>query len=163
MERAEPTVPDAFDIGRVSYAIFQLSLAHKGYAASLLRRIGLHPGQELILMHLYSQDAQPQSELLASIGVDASTLSRALRRMQDAGLLVREPAAYDRRVMIVRLTDEGKALQDPIAAMWRDLDEVTQRNLSPRQAEDLTTAAYTVIDAIKNAARSHRSGDDAAR
>ncbi|GGU35744.1 MarR family winged helix-turn-helix transcriptional regulator [Nocardioides albus] len=163
MPHAEPSVPDAFDVGRVSYAIFQLSVAHKGYAASLLRRIGLHPGQELILMHLFSRDDQPQSELLASIGVDASTLSRALRRMQDVGLLVREPAEHDRRVMIVRLTDKGRAMREPIAAMWRDLDEVTQRNLAPQQAEDLTRAAYAVIEAIEHAARTHEPGDEEPR
>jgi DNA-binding MarR family transcriptional regulator len=155
MTNTRPPAPGAFNVGRVSYAIFQLHVAHKGYAAKLLRRIGLHPGQELILMHLHSQDTQTQSELLASIGVDPSTLSKALRRMQDAGLLVREPAAHDRRAMVVRLTDKGSAMREPIAAMWRDLEEVTLRNLSPQQAEDLMTAAYSIVDAINNRTRVH--------
>ncbi len=155
MPNAGPPVPNTFDVGPVSYAIFQLHVAHKGYAATLLRRIGLHPGQELILMHLHSQDAETQSELLASIGVDPSTLSKALRRMQGAGLLVREPAEHDRRVLVVRLTDKGNAMRKPIAAMWRDLEEVTLRNLSPQQAEDLMMAAHAIVDAINNRTRMH--------
>lgn len=148
MPKAERPTPDTFAVGRVSYAIFQLHVAHKGYAAALLRQLGLHPGQELVLMHLYARDPQTQSELLASIGVDHSTLSKALRRMQAAGLLVRERAGHDRRVMVVRLTDKGRSLREPIAAMWRALEEVTLCNLSPQQAEDLMAAAYSIVDAI---------------
>jgi MarR family transcriptional regulator, organic hydroperoxide resistance regulator len=147
--------PDTFDVGRVSYAIFQLHRAHKGYAATLLRAMNLHPGQELVLMHLYDRDGQTQSELLASIGLDHSTLSKTVSRMQAAGLLVREPAEHDRRVMVVRLTDKGSAMRKPIAAMWRALEEVTLRNLSPQQAEDLMTAAYSVVDAINNRTQAH--------
>jgi DNA-binding MarR family transcriptional regulator len=149
MPNPEPPAPE----GRVSYAIFQLHRAHRGYAATLLRQMDLHPGQELVLMHLYDRDAQTQSELLASIGLDHSTLSKTLRRMQDAGLLVREPAEHDRRVMVVRLTDKGRAMREPIAAIWRTLEDVTLRNLSPQQAEDLMVAAYSIVDAINNRTR----------
>jgi MarR family transcriptional regulator, organic hydroperoxide resistance regulator len=150
MRSAGPPTPGTFTEGRVSYAIFQLHRAHKGYAAALLRQLDLHPGQELVLMHLHDRDAQTQSELLASIGLDHSTLSKTLRRMQDAGLLVREPAGHDRRVMVVRLTGKGSAMREPIAAMWRALEEVTLRNLSPQQADDLMAAAYSIVDAINN-------------
>ncbi|MEZ3181851.1 winged helix DNA-binding protein [Streptomyces pimonensis] len=33
--------------------------------------------------------------------------------MQEAGLLTREPAAHDRRGMVVSLTDAGRTLQGP--------------------------------------------------
>jgi DNA-binding MarR family transcriptional regulator len=155
MPNPEPSTPDTFKEGRVSYAIFQLHRAHRGYAATLLRQMNLHPGQELVLMHLHDRDAQTQSELLASIGLDHSTLSKTLRRMQDAGLLVREPAEHDRRVMVVRLTDKGRAMREPIAAMWRTLEDVTLRNLSPQQAKDLMMAAFSIVDAINNRTQTH--------
>lgn len=155
MSDVGPPTPGTFNEGRVSYAIFQLARAHRGYAATLLRQMDLHPGQELVLMHLHDRDAQTQSELLASIGLDPSTLSKTLRRMQDAGLLVREPAEHDRRVMVVRLTDKGSAMREPIAAMWRTLEEATVRNLSPQQAKDLTVAAYSIVDAINKRTQTH--------
>jgi DNA-binding MarR family transcriptional regulator len=150
MPTPTPHIPATFDEGRVSYAIFQLARAHRGYAAALLRQLDLHPGQELVLMHLHDRDGQTQSELLASIGLDHSTISKTLRRMQDAGLLFREPAAHDRRVMVVRLTEKGRAMREPIAAMWRTLEETSTLNLSPQQAEDLMHAAYAIVDAINN-------------
>ena len=153
MPKAGTPSRDTFDEGPVSYAIFQLHRDHKGYAAALLREMNLHPGQELVLMHLHERDGQTQSELLASIGLDHSTLSKTLRRMQEAGLLVREQAEHDRRVLVVRLTDKGNAMREPIAAMWRTLEEVTLRNLSPQQAESVMASAYAIIDAINGTQR----------
>ncbi len=136
----------------MSYAIYQLARAHRARAAAILREMDLHPGQELLLMHLLDRDGQTQSELLESVDVDHSTISKALRRMQDAGLLVREPAAHDRRVMVVHLTDKGRAMREPIAAMWRALEETSALNLSAQQAESFVRTAYAITDAINSRA-----------
>ena len=134
----------------MSYAIFQLARAHRACAAALLREMDLHPGQELLLMQLFDRDGQTQSELLESVGLDHSTVSKSLRRMQDAGLLVREPAAHDRRVMVVHLTDKGRAMREPIAALWRTLEEASARNLSERQATSFVDTAYAITKAINS-------------
>ena len=149
-------IPTTFDQGPVSYAIFQLARAHRGFAAGLLRELDLHPGQELVLMHLFDRDGQTQSELLASVGLDHSTVSKTLRRMQDAGLLIRQPADHDRRVMVVHLTEKGQAMREPIASMWQTLEETTTRNLSPHQAEAVMAAADAIVNAINARARTAR-------
>ena len=147
-----PHVPTTASGGQLSYAIFQLARAHRGCAAAMLREMDLHPGQELLLMQLLDRDGQTQSELLDSVGLDHSTVSKSLRRMQDAGLLVREPARHDRRVMVVHLTDKGRALREPIAAMWQALEEVSARNLSAQQAESFVGTAYAIVEAINSRA-----------
>ena len=134
----------------MSYAIFQLARAHKARAAPMLREINLYPGQELLLMHLLDRDGQTQSELLDAVGLDHSTVSKSLRRMQDAGLLRREPAEHDRRVLIVHLTDKGRAMREPLADMWRALEEISARNLSAHQAKTFVRTAYTIADAINS-------------
>ena len=101
-------------------------------------------------MHLLDRDGQTQSELLESVGLDHSTVSKSLRRMQDAGLLLREPAEHDRRVMVVHLTDKGHALREPLAAMWRALEETSALNLSAQQAESFVRTAHTITDAINS-------------
>ena len=144
--------PSTAGEGPMSYAIFQLARAHRARAAAMLREMDLHPGQELLLMQLLDRDGQTQSELLESVGLDHSTVSKSLRRMQDAGLLVREPAAHDRRVMVVHLTDKGRAMREPIAAMWRALEETSAVNLSEQQAESFVRTAYAIADAINGRA-----------
>ncbi|MFF9607489.1 MarR family winged helix-turn-helix transcriptional regulator [Streptomyces sp. NPDC014684] len=135
--------------GSLSYAVFQLARAHRGHAAAMLRAMNLHPGQELLLMQLFDRDGQTQSELLDSVGLDHSTVSKSLRRMQEAGLLTREPAAHDRRVMVVRLTDAGRAMREPIADMWRALERLSVRNLTADQVKAFTETAYTIEQSIK--------------
>ncbi|MCX5258900.1 MarR family winged helix-turn-helix transcriptional regulator [Streptomyces canus] len=142
--------PSTASEGPMSYAIFQLARAHRARAAAMLREMDLHPGQELLLMQLLDRDGQTQSELLESVGLDHSTVSKSLRRMQDAGLLVREPAAHDRRVMVVHLTDKGRAMREPIAAMWQALEETSALNLSAQQAESFVRTAYAIADAINS-------------
>jgi len=139
----------------MSYAIFQLARAHRAYAGALLRDMDLHPGQELLLMQLFDRDGQTQSELLDSVGLDHSTVSKSLRRMQDAGLLVREPAAHDRRVMVVHLSDKGQAMREPIAALWQTLEEASARNLSKQQTESFVDTAHAITQAIHSCAVPH--------
>ena len=152
MPAPTPRIPTTASEGQMSYAIFQLARAHRARAAAMLREMDLHPGQELLLMHLLDRDGQTQSELLESVGLDHSTVSKSLRRMQDAGLLVREPAAHDRRVMVVHLTDKGRAMREPLAAMWRALEETSALNLSAQEAESFVRTAYAIADAINSRA-----------
>ncbi|USQ85427.1 MarR family winged helix-turn-helix transcriptional regulator [Streptomyces phaeoluteigriseus] len=152
MPTPEPRIPTAASAGPMSYAIFALARAHRAHAAAMLRAMDLHPGQELLLMHLLDRDGQTQSELLGSVGLDHSTVSKSLRRMQDAGLLIREPAAHDRRVMVIHLTDKGRAMREPIEAMWRALEETAARNLSEQQAESFVHTAYAIAEAMNGSA-----------
>ena len=152
MPTPEARIPTTAGAGPMSYAIFQLARAHRAYAAAMLRAMDLHPGQELLLMQLLDRDGQTQSELLESVGLDHSTVSKSLRRMQDAGLLIREPAQHDRRVMVVHLTDKGRAMRGPLAAMWHALEETSARDLSAQQAESFVETAYAITEAINSRA-----------
>jgi len=52
--------------------------------------------------------------------------------------------------MVVHLTDNGRALREPLATMWRALEEISVRNLSAQQAESFVHTAYAMTDAINN-------------
>ncbi|MBF8185759.1 winged helix-turn-helix transcriptional regulator [Nonomuraea sp. K274] len=150
---AQQQPPSTAHGGPVSYAIFTLARAHRGFAAGMLRELGLHPGQELLLMQLMDRDGQTQSELLESVGLDHSTVSKSLRRMQEAGLVVREQAEHDRRATLVRLTDKGRAMRGPIERMWTTLEETTIRDLDADQAQALITVARTIERSIAQRTR----------
>lgn len=157
-DSTSPQPPATARDGRLSYAIFQLARAHRARAAAMLRAMNLHPGQELLLMQLFDQDGQTQAELLEQINLDHSTVSKSLRRMQESGLLTREPAPHDRRVMVVSLTDAGRALQEPIAEMWRTLERISVRELTPDQIEAFTTWAYVIEKSVREDGRRTSGG-----
>ncbi len=138
--------------GRLSYAISTLARAHRGFAAAMLRDLGLHPGQELLLMQLLDRDGQTQSELLDSVGLNHSTVSKSLRRMQEAGLLTREASERDRRVLHVWLTEEGHALREPLAALWSALERASTRGLGAEEIDTFIRLAGAVEHAIAHRA-----------
>ncbi|MCT2590949.1 MarR family winged helix-turn-helix transcriptional regulator [Streptomyces sp. N2-109] len=141
--RAE-TTPGPVRTGRLSFAIFALARTHRAYAGELLRGLGLYAGQELLLMQLLERDGQTQSELLATVGLDHSTVSKSLKRMQEAGLLRREPAEHDRRAMRVWLTEEGKAMRGPLEEMWAALERASVRDLDEGTIDAFVATGETI-------------------
>ena len=141
----------------LSAAIFQLARAHRAYAAELLREHGLHPGQELVLLHLLEQDHRSQGALLEAVGLDHSTLSRSLSRMEAAGLVRRRPSEQDRRAVVVSLTPKGERLRQPLHDVWAQLERTTTQGLSGQEVEALTGALTDVRRAVVDRAR-HEGG-----
>lgn len=82
-------------------------------------------------MELLDREGQTQSELLATVGLDHSTVSKSLGRMERAGLLTRTAAEHDRRQLIVSLTDKGRAMRGPLEDMWSELERTSVRDLDP--------------------------------
>lgn len=106
----------------LSTAIYQLARAHKAFAASMLRELGLYPNQELLLLELADVDRRSQSQLVKALMLDHSTVAKSLRRLEAAGLVARAPSAADRRAVDVSLTDKGQALVEQIRAVWAQLE-----------------------------------------
>lgn len=104
------------------------------YGAELLLREGLHPGQELILMLLIERGPMTQAAIQRVVGLDHSVVSRSVRRMAEAGLLVREPSANDARAVVVGTTERGTAMGDVVERIWRDVDRVLRASLDEADA-----------------------------
>jgi DNA-binding MarR family transcriptional regulator len=90
-----------------------------------------HINQEMVLVHLWEQEGLTQSELADRIDVDVSTLTKALQRMERSHLVHRRPDTDDGRVSRVYLTERGRALEQPIVALWQELDARAFAGLTP--------------------------------
>ncbi|MGH2355923.1 MAG: MarR family winged helix-turn-helix transcriptional regulator [Chloroflexota bacterium] len=104
--------------------------AHRNHAAELLARIGLYVGQEWILLRLREQEGGTQSALAEDCDVEGPTMSKALQRMQKAGLVARKEDATDARVSRIYLTEQGRALCDKVDEIWAELEQRTLADLS---------------------------------
>ncbi|BCO99005.1 MULTISPECIES: MarR family winged helix-turn-helix transcriptional regulator [Mycobacterium] len=124
----------------IAFGMFAMFRAFHGYGAELLLDLGLHPGQELILMQLYDRDGQNQTELQQALGLDHSTISRAIKRMQQSDLVARAASDTDRRAKEVWLTDKGAALRKPLERLWMSLEHCAEEAVPPsRRAEFIKT------------------------
>lgn len=112
------------------HLLVQICRAHRNKAQELLARVGLHPGQEFLLMNLWLEDGPRQSELADQLCVQPATLTRMIDRMEKAGYIRRQPDPDDQRVSRVYLTDNGRALQKEIEAVWMTLETISFANLT---------------------------------
>lgn len=140
MPEEESKQVTGFDGGSVSHAIFRVARLHKSLAGRLLREIGLHPGQELVLMTLWSGGPQRQVDLVASLESDAPTMTRSISRLEKSGLVRRTPSLTDRRVMIVEVTEAGLALRPKVDRMWSELERLTIEGLSEEQRSGISAS-----------------------
>ena len=140
--------PSMADIGPVSFSIFRLAKAHRSLAASLLRRIGLHPGQEILMMYLLDRDGLAQAELIKLIGFDASTASKMLQRLESEGFLIRKTSPCDKRAMTVHLTDKGRYLESQLADVWKELERRSVSSLSQSQKETVIDVSGRIVRSI---------------
>ena len=59
-----------------------------------------------ILLNI-EKEGTPSTSLGPKMGMEPTSLSRTLKNMEEAGLIVRRPDALDKRKSLVFLTDEG--------------------------------------------------------
>src|ERR671916_40196 len=96
--------PSAAASGPVSHAIARVALLHRQHARQLLRQIGLYPGQELMMMHLWDSGPQRQSDLATVFDTDSASMTRSVQRLERAGFVRRRPDPTDRRATPVQPT-----------------------------------------------------------
>ena len=114
----------------VGFVFAQVGRMHRNRVGGELAALGLHVGQEMTLLHLWAQEGQSLSDLAVCADLDLSTMSKAITRMERAGLVERRPDAADERVSRVFLTDRGRALREPVAQAWHEVERQAMAGLS---------------------------------
>lgn len=114
----------------LGFLLIQLMRAHRQRAEVALNELGLHAGQELLLHLLWAEEGLTQRELGERMGVDHSTLSKMLTRMEQRGLLLRSTDPDDARVSRITLQPSARALQPQVLAAWADLEARLTSGLS---------------------------------
>ncbi|MGK5441552.1 MarR family winged helix-turn-helix transcriptional regulator [Micromonospora sp. URMC 105] len=113
----------------LNQAIRLLSLRHRARAAQLLAPLGLHPGQEALLLELDRTGPRIQAQLSQALGCEPPSVTLMTRKLEASGHIRRTPDPVDKRATVVALTDSGKALADQIRQLWVTLAEETVRGL----------------------------------
>jgi DNA-binding MarR family transcriptional regulator len=155
----EPDVefrPTALQGSDINHALVRVARLHHLLAAQLLRRFGLHPSQELVLIRLWEAGAQKQVDLAAMLGADSATMTRTIQRLENGGFVRRVPSTTDRRVTMVEPTTASYAIRTGVEQTWAALEEGTVGGLNARQCRDalaLLAQMETSLDAALESTR----------
>ncbi|MFZ7087471.1 MarR family winged helix-turn-helix transcriptional regulator [Curtobacterium sp. RRHDQ10] len=99
----------------VCFSLYAASRATTQAYRALLAPWGLTYPQYLVLVLLWSDGPLTVGTLGDRLDLDSGTLSPLLKRMADAGVVVRTRSRDDERVVTVDLTDRGRALREDLA------------------------------------------------
>ena len=111
----------------------------------LLKPLGLTYTQYIVFLVLWEKDGITVGELCERLMLDNGTISPLLKKMQQAGYIEKTRSAEDDRVVVITLTQEGKALQEKAkdipAAVAGCID------LPPEKAQMLYKLLYELLGA----------------
>ncbi|MCA0456570.1 MAG: MarR family winged helix-turn-helix transcriptional regulator [Chloroflexi bacterium] len=114
----------------IGVLLYNISKTQRNMAQAEFNQLGLHAGQERVLLSLTDDASRVQSELVNDLCVEPPTVTKMLQRMEKAGLVERHQDGEDGRATRVSATAQGKALQEPILEIWNDLEKRMVANMS---------------------------------
>ena len=113
-----------------------------------LKPLGLTYTQYLVFLVLWERDGITVGEICNRLMLDNGTLSPLLKKMQQAGYIDRKRSEEDDRIVLITLTEEGRALQEKAKEIPGKVAECI--DLSPEKAQMLYTLLYEMLENRKN-------------
>lgn len=153
MPRTKPSIaPEAaLQLDKqLCFALYSASLAMTKVYKPLLERLQLTYPQYLVLLVLWEQDGQSVTALGDKLFLDSGTLTPLLKRMETAGLLLRQRATQDERRVEVWLTAQGRALREQALAIPACIVDAVACPLT--EIASLTAQVQTLRQQLQDAA-----------
>ncbi|MFH8977769.1 MarR family winged helix-turn-helix transcriptional regulator [Streptomyces sp. NPDC017890] len=130
---------------QICFSLNAASRAFNGVYRVILKELGLTYPQYLVMLVLWEHGQLPVKKLGEHLRLDSGTLSPLLKRLETAGLVLRERSARDERSVEVRPTAQGAALRERAVEVPRRIAAATGLDLGEVQElrsrlDRLTTA-----------------------
>ncbi|MFJ3055456.1 MarR family winged helix-turn-helix transcriptional regulator [Herbaspirillum sp. NPDC087042] len=123
------------------YQLAQLAEAvSRSVATVYADRFGLSRDEWRILAALAEEGQMKATDLVPHTSLDKMQVSRALAKLEEAGLILREPSADDARARIVKPTAQLRRLYKKIVPMVEEREAYLLAALSKAEREVLVTA-----------------------
>ena len=142
--RARVASSSAASDGPVSNALIRVTRLHVMRIRQLLQGLGLHPGHELLLMHLWDTGPQRQTDLAAEFDTDSASMTRTVQRLERAGFVRRRPDPVDGRATLVESTPAGMALRGRVEQLWARLEADTVGDMPASQERQLLRGLHNL-------------------
>ena len=123
-----------------------------------LKPLGLTYTQYVVFLVLWERDGISVSALGERLMLDNGTLSPLLKKMEQAGYVERRRSPEDERVVIITLTEAGRALQE--AAKEVPAKVAGCIDLPPEKARALYDLLYELLDNQKCGTNHHVKGEE---
>ena len=134
----------------ICFAMYTANHAMNRVYKPLLDELGLTYPQYLVMVALWEEEGQTVGGIGDKLFLESSTLTPLLKRLEAAGLIRRERSKEDERVVVIRLSDEGKALKTKAATVPNCIVDATGSEFD--QLKRLRAEIIALRDALHKSA-----------
>ena len=115
--------------------------------------------QYITMMVLWAEGEISVKQLGKRLHMDSGTLTPLLKALEQKGYVTRLRSPEDERVLLVRLTEDGRALEDTALRVPEQMRACVR--LSPDEAETLYRLLYKLLDPSLSLPTQNESQDEA--
>lgn len=102
------------------------------------------------LLSIDPEDGTPSTALGPKMGMEATSLSRILKTMDDRGLIERRPNPNDGRGVLIHLTDFGREKREYSRERVILFNEAVRKNISAEKINNFYEVAELINELISN-------------
>jgi len=107
------------------------------YLSAKLSSLGITPSQYSVLSCLWGRSHATPKQLAETLGIETSTISGLLDRLQKNGFIDRIVNSEDRREVQVVATQKGRDLEGPVTKIIDEVNYEVLKNFSPEDVDKL--------------------------
>lgn len=122
------------------------SALKKGFASKGVDKV--KPAYLGVLLTLWREDGLKLGELARRSGLEPSSMTGLIDRMERDGFTLRSPDKNDRRVQIIHLTDDGRNIKDPVMSV---VDSVLSETFKGISKDDFLKTQAILKQVLENA------------
>ena len=102
------------------------------------------------LLSIDPEKGTPSTSLGPKMGMEATSLSRILKSMEERGLIIRKKNPDDGRSVLLHLTKFGKEMREFSKGVVLKFDEAVKENVSEEDLKTFIKVANSITDLISN-------------
>ncbi len=113
---------------------------------------GITHSNGFVLLNIDKEKGTPATKIAPLMGMEARSLSRILKNMEEEGMIYRKPDDKDKRKVMICLTDQGRLKREVSRKVVKEFNRKVCETIAP----DKLRAFFEVIDAINEVVESYR-------
>ncbi|NRF30045.1 MarR family winged helix-turn-helix transcriptional regulator [Vibrio coralliilyticus] len=113
-----------------------------------LKKHGLTIALWPTLMCLWEEEGVTQRDIAQKSKVENSTTTRTLDKLENLGLVERQPDPNSRRAFRIYLTDEGRALKETLVPIPMAINQKLLSSLEPKERDEIIRLLQKMVAAV---------------
>ena len=128
---------------QLCFPLYAASRVVTGAYTPYLKPLGLTYTQYIVMLVLWEQDGITVGDLCRRLMLDSGTLSPLIKKMISLGYVTKEHSKEDERVVLIHLTEDGKALQEKAKDIPKQVGKCVK--MEPEKAKQLYSLLYELL------------------